>query len=93
MYTYVCLGHDPRVDGVLERGQDDDPGVRVQAAQRPRVRDQLLPEDVRGRPARHGTPPARQPPEHVHHDQSHGRVGGRGASGRHTRGHRQAQHR
>lgn len=74
----ICItGHDSRVDGLFKRGQTDDPRIRVQATQRPRIRDQLLPEDVGGRPAGNGTQDARQPPQHVHHDQGNGRMGSR----------------
>jgi len=51
----VIAGYDSCVDGVLERGQGNDSRVSVQATCRPRVRDQLLPEDVRGRPAGDGS--------------------------------------
>lgn len=50
----VVAGYDSCFDGVLERGQGNDPRVSLQATCRPRVRDQLLPEDVRGRSAGDG---------------------------------------
>lgn len=52
--TNIVAGYDSCFDGILERGQGNDSRVSVQAACRPRVRDQLLPEDVRGRPAGDG---------------------------------------